>query len=356
MALTYVGSLPISLVNVGLAATPPGFTQGTLKLAADIAKLDDAVIAQAAISATFPPNVVANAAAIVNALDPTKLAAVFALWLTLNADANTDLAAELVGIEAQLAIVAGITGPLQLGVDAGSLSGWTYAGTARGFGTTLEAATVNGFGGVDRAANVNAIIIGAPDFSAWGTFGDAFNVGTSDDADLGAATTQTDLRALGVLNGGQWNTGVDDTLRALLTFQAALEGRKTVLEAQIQLTLGIGLPDPGDIIDFGLTIDITAALENLVNIQTDLDLAIANINIQIDALNLLIGEINAQLGVAGISVWSYSGPAGQLGSSFAPEVEGGMPGIDKASAPAYGVVIASGSPSAWADFGSICVT
>ncbi len=355
MAITLLGTLPISATNLGLAATPPGFTAQVAKLTADLAKLADALAAQVTVQTALPPDPT-FLLALQNQLDPTTLALVFAQWPTLNADANTDLVAELAFIDAQLLILEGITVPLQVGVDAGSLAGWTYSGQARGFGTELEAATVNGFGGVDRNANVDAIIVAAADFSAWGSFSGGFNTGTSDDENLGSVTTQTKLQSLGVLSGGQWNTGVVDALRPLFEIQAVLEGLSATLTAQIELTLGIGLPDPGDIVDFGLTIDLGAALDNLVNVQTDLGATFDAISLKITALEVLLGELNAVLAVGGLSVWSYSGRAGGLGADFAPQVQDGLPGVGSALAPAYGVVVASQSPTAWADFGQIFIT
>ena len=355
MAIELIGTLPVGSVNLGLAATPAGIQAEITKLTADVSKFTGAIDLKATVTSSFPPDPTALLA-LQGALDLTQLTLVFAQWPTLCADFNSDLTTELGLVSAQLAIVEEITGTLQAGLDAGSLTGWTYAGRARGFGSTLKTATARGFGGVDKSTTVGALIIGCASFSSWGSFSAGFETGTSDDEDLGETTTQERLQCQGTLTGGQWNTGALDIFARLDALRLRLAGTKLALELQLQLSLGVGLPDPGDLIDFGLTLDLDAALENLVNIQTDLTAEIGGINAQIALLLALKGDIEAQLTAGGLSLWSYSGPAGQLGAEFATEIADGLPDAGGANSPAYGLCIACASPSAWAGFGEITAT
>ena len=357
MAIELIGSLPVGSVNLGLAATPAGIQAEITKLTADVSKFTGAIDLKATVTSSFPPDPT-FLVAMQSALDVSMLTEMFnpANWATLCADFNSDLTTEVGLVSAQLAIVEEITGTLQAGLDTGSLTGWTYAGRARGFGSTLKTATAGGFGGVDKSTTVGALIIGCASFSSWGSFSAGFETGTSDDEDLGETTTQERLQCQGTLTGGQWNTGALDIFARLDALRLRLAGTKLALELQLQLSLGVGLPDPGDLIDFGLTLDLDAALDNLVNIQTDLTAEIGGINAQIALLLALKGDIEAQLTAGGLSLWSYSGPAGQLGAEFATEIADGLPDAGGANSPAYGLCIACASPSAWAGFGEITAT
>jgi hypothetical protein len=358
VTITELGTLPVSSINIGLAASIPGLTAEVEKLQADLAAVGAALQAQIAFSGSFPPNLVGYAASFTASLDPLVMAASFnpATWLALNADGSAQLVADLAAINAQIELMLGIVGPLQVGLDAGSLTGWTYAGSARGYGRTLADATAAGFGGVGPADQVDAIIIGAADFAAWGSFSDGFETGGTAGTDLGETTTASNLTAQGTLSGAQWNTGVRDVFDQLAAFLLELQGLAAAIEAQIQLSIGIGLPNPVDIVDIGLSIDLAAALQNIGTVTADLGVQITGLTAQIQVILDLITELEAQLSAAGLTVWSYSGPAGALGSSFLPEVQDGLPGVGLANGSTYGVVVASGSPTAWADFGQIFIT
>lgn len=355
MAITYAGSLPCSSVNLGLAASGSAFAHASAQLTSDLSKLGASFEAQATFTANFPPNIAAYLAGFAETLTPAALLAAFnpLNWITLNADANLELAAELGLVELKIAAVGTATATLQAGVNAGGLTGWSYAGQARGFGTTLAEATQYGFGAAGPTDEVNALIIACAEFGAWVSFSASFNTGPSALEDLGSATTEQKLSCLGTLTGGQWNTGALDLLARLDLFLLELNGLKVALEAEIALTLGVDLPEPAVILE--LEVDLDLALEVMVDVQLDITAQIGVVDLQLDVVLDLIAEIDAQLAVDGLHVWTYSGPAGELGSTFAGEVATGLPGGGGALAPIYGVAIACASPSAWAAFGNICL-
>jgi hypothetical protein len=353
--LSLVGTLPVSALNLGLAAAPAGIGVEVSKLQADITRLTGALDTQLAVTAEFPPNLAGYTAAFALALDPTAVAAAFDLtnWVTLNADAKVGLAIDLALLESLLAILDGIIDSFTLGLSAGGLAAWSYAGRAVGFGTTLDGATRLGIAGIPADQDVSAIIIGTASHASWSTFGEGFHVGTSAGTDLGDETSQELLAFLGTLTGRDLSTGVRDLFSLLDLLRAELEGRKDAIEAQIELSLGVNLPDPTAIVEAGLDIDLGAALGNLVDVQADLGADIDLLTLNVEAALALSASISAQLSVGGLTLWSYSGPMSELGAAFAPEIEDGVPGATGANGATYGLVIASASPTAWADFTQI---
>jgi hypothetical protein len=72
------------------------------------------------------------------------------------------------------------------------------------------------------------------------------------------------------------------------------------------------------------------------------------------SLNVLLGLSNA-LGVAGVHLYQYSGPADQLGSEFHAALSGGFP--DGApSDHADALLVATSSPAAWAAIATMMKT
>lgn len=353
MPIALVGTLPVAALNVGLAAAPAGIQAEIAKLTAQISGLAGAIAAQLQVTANFPPNLTGYATAFAT-LDASALLAAFnpANWVTLNAGANVELVAELGLIEAQLAVVGALVAPFEAGLAAPGIAGYSYAGRAAGFGHALAAATAGGIGSIPPTQNVNALIIGCADFDAWGAFSAGFNTGPSAQIDLGSIATPDSLRFLGSLGGGQWNTGLRDVFGVLASFLLELEGAKAALEAQIELSVGVNLPDPGVVIN--ADIDVGAALENLVGVQADITADITLLQARIDFLLDLVASITLSGG--GLTLWSYSGPAGALGSSFAPLVANGLPGVGGPNTPAYGVALACADAAAWANFGLIFKT
>jgi hypothetical protein len=356
--ISLAGTFPVSATNLGLAAAVPALNAKIVKLEADASKLTASLDTQIAVSADFPPNPLAHAPAFATALDVAAVAAALnpTTWVSANADNNLDLTADLATVEAQIAIVDPIVTDLDLGLGATGLVGWTYAGRAAAYGPALTSATASGYGGIAPTATVNALIIATSAFASWETFSEGFETGPTADTDLGERPAASRLTYLGSLSGSDWNTGARAQLKGIQLILSALEGQGIGLEGQIAASLGLNLPDPGVVVDAGLAVDFDAAFGNLATVQTDLTAGIAGITANIDATLALIASIEAQLSVGGLTFWSYSGPAGSLGATFAPEVAGGLPGVDDPSGPCYGLVIACASADDWSAFGQIFKT
>lgn len=354
MALQELGTFPASALNIGLAAAPIGLTAEISQLSFDISKLTLAVADQLQIQASFPPSV-SYAAAFGASFDVTVLANIFnpANWVSIGADANASLLLDLGLIEAQLDILAELMASFELGLSAPGIAGWSYAGNAAGFGAQLKAATESGFGGIDPCRNIDAVIIGTASLASWQSFSNGFDTGGSANTDLGETTSQQRMAFHGVRGGGDWSRGLSALFGRLGNLKLQLEGLKAGIEMQLDLTLGLNLPEPKAIIEAALDIDLGLALENFVNIQLDLDAQISGLQARIDAILELIADINLSLSAGGLTLWSYSGPAKELGSSFIPHVQNGLPNAGGPNSSTYGLVLASASPSAWAAFGNI---
>jgi hypothetical protein len=354
MPIVHAGTLPVAALNIGLAAAPTGLSSAIAKLSANISQLTAALTTQLSVTAIFPPNLPGFAAQFGLALNPAGLLAAFnpANWVTLNAGANVELAAQLGFIEAQLAIVAALAADFQAGVSAPVIAGWSYAGRAARFGPELETATRSGFGRTAPNTQIRALIIATENFASWGSFSQGFRTGFSGTP---AETTDARLVFLGELGGGEWNSGVQSLLSQFNLLLAELQGTKVTLHAQIALSLGIDLPDPTVIVDAGLSIDLDAALGNLVNVQADLTAEISGLQARIDALLELVANISIQLSAGGLSFWTYSGTAGDLGTALRAELQHGLPGGSGPGAVAYGLALA-GAPASMSLFGSIFKT
>lgn len=358
MTLNRVGTLPVSAINLGVAAAPPALQAEVAKLQADVSGLTAAITTQLEVQATFPPNIAGYLTAFSLVLDPSVLTSAFspANWLALNADANVELVAELAFIEAQIAIVAPVVEDLEAGLTAPGLAGWTYAGDARGFGAELEGATVHGTGAVNGREQVSAIVLGSASFSDWATFGTGFRTGPSSDEDLPDPTRERRLRYQGALSGGEWSGTARDLLPRLRLILEGLQGSKAAIEEQIAITVGLNLPDPSIIVDAGLEVDLVAALGDMVDVQADLGADIGTVTGQIDAILDIAADVQATLSGGGLTLWTFSGELRQLGAELAEETRPGLPGVGERSAPAYGLVIAAKAPEAWADFGLVMRT
>ncbi len=355
MGIELVGTLPVSALNIGLGASTVAFTADVTKLTGDISGLTGAIETQIQFSADFPPNLPGFAAAFVVALNPANLLAAFApaAWVSLTADAKVDLLARLGLVDAQVELVAPVVADLNLGADASDLQGWSYSGQAEGFGRTLEAETAQGFANTGPNDNIDALIIATNLFASWESFSLGFNTGESSNKDLGNTTDQQQLQSLGTLSGDDWNIGVKLILEPVRLILTALEQAKAALEAQLQVSIAVNLPDPGTIVDIGLSIDLEAALGG-IEVQVDLDADISGIQVDIDATLAFIADINLLLEAGDLAFWRYTGPASGLGAALIPELEDGLPGTpDGPRAPIYGVAVASSNSAAWAAFGSI---
>jgi hypothetical protein len=359
MPITNVGTLPVSAINVGLVACVSGLGVESAKLGVDISGLNAALAGKFEVSANFPPPAPSYAAGIVTQLDPLEVAAQFlpGNWPTMGASASIDTLAKLGIVEGQLAIVENVTASITAGLTAGGISGWSYAGGASGFGESLTDATASGFGKVAADTEIQAVIIGTESFSSWGSFAQGFDVGTSAAAPAVAAAPR--LAFLGEQSAGDWNSGVADVAARLDLFVAELRGLKAALEAQLQLALGLNLPDAQVVVDAGLAImadvGIDGLMLNMVNVQADIDGELEGISVQLDVVLALSADLSAQLSAGGLTFWTYTGPASGLGAALRSETQDGIPGGSGPSAPAYGVVLAGAAPS-MALFGNIFKT
>jgi hypothetical protein len=359
VTLALVGTLPVSALNLGLQASTTGLQAKITKLTADISGLTAAVDTQVEVQASFPPSAAGFAAGFASALDVAAMTVAFdpSTWATANVDGNAALLVELGLVDAQIAILDPIVADITAGISAPGIYGWTYAGFAGGFGPALSIASAFGYGGIGATEAVSALVIATELFASWEAFSEGFETGDSAQVNLGETPSQARLRALGGLSGGEWNTGTRAVLNGLRLTLEALRGAKAGIESQIDVSVGLNLPSPAAQVDFGLGLDLDAALDNLLTVSADLTGAIAGIQAEIDATATLSASIATQLSAGGLSFWSYSGAAAGIGGELETALAGGLPGTSSGPRGAcYGVVLVSKSPSVWADFGRVFKT
>lgn len=349
MTITLAGTLPVSAINVGLAASIGGLTAEVSKLQAELGELTAALSAKVQVTADFPPNPLSIAPALGAQLSAAEIAAQFnpANFVVTGADAKADLLVRLGAIEAELGVVAPLVAELEAGLDAGAVAGWSYAGRADAFGIELERDTARGFGHFAPTDEIAGLIVATEDLASWRAFGSGVNVGSS--AAAGATSAEHHLKFLGELAGGQWNTGVAGLFARLDLLLAELRGAKSSLEASIQVSLGLNLPDATAQFDAGLAIvadlGLDGLLDNLVNAQADVTGALGGLQARIDATLALIAELNAQLSAGGLALWTYSGRAAELGSSLRDAIAAGVPGGHGPRSAAYGLALAGTAAS-----------
>lgn len=353
MPIALAGVLPVSAINLGLNAALPSLTAKVTKLTADLSKLAPALAGQLKVSATFPPPLPLFAAAITAGLNPAKLSASMGALSFTGPHLNADLVARLGLIQGQLAIVESVVLPLELGLGAGSIAGWSYSGRAAGFGEQLAPATAQGFARTPPNAPVSGVIIATESLASWNAFSQRVHTGAT-----GAPASSTDARLtfLGELGGAGWSSGLLPLKADLDLFLAELQGEQAGLEATIQMSLGLTLPAPDVIVDAGLSIvadlGVAGLLDNMVNVRADITGAIGTIQAQIDGVLALTGAIGGQLSAGGLALWTYSGTASGFGAAFKEAVKNGIPAGSGPAAPAYGIALAS-TPANMATFGSI---
>lgn len=358
MALVRVGSLPVSAINVGLAASISGLTAKVSKLQADLTKLTPALAGQVEIAADFPPSPTMYAGPLAASLNPLELAAVFnpANMATASADLSVDLAADLAFVTAQLVVVESLQAAFTAGLEAGGVAGWSYSGPGAGFGSELEGATETGFGHTAADAQIQAVVIATESLASWQAFSQGVNTnGTASTP----ATMAARLAFLGELSGRRWNSGVAALAADLDLLVADFRGQKSGIEASAQVAIGLNLPDASAVVDAGLSIvadvGIDGLLENMLNVSADITGAIGGVTAQVAAVLELSASITAQLSAGGLTFWTYAGPASGLGAALRAELAGGIPGGSGPRAPAYGLALA-GTPANMTTFGSIFKT
>lgn len=359
MGLIRVGSLPVSAINVGLAASLGGITAKVGKLQADLSKLTPALAGQIEIGLSFPPTPANYAASIGLALNPLELAAVVSPlnMVAASADLSIDLALDLAFVTAQLKITQALQTTLNLGLEAGGLAGWGYSGPAPGFGSELKRQTLTGFGSTAAAAQIQAVVIATESLAAWRAFSTSVETGGTASAPASAQAAR--LAFLGELSGRRWNGGVAELAGAIDLLVADFRGQKSGIEASVKMSAGLTLPNVSAIVDAGLAVvadvGIGGLMDNMLNVSADITGAIGGVTGKIDELLALSADISGQLSAGGLMFWSYSGTAAGLGVALAAELQGGIPGGSGHRAPAYGLAIA-GTPASMGVFGSIFKT
>lgn len=359
MALVRVGSLPVSAINVGLAASLGGIAAKAAKLQADATKLIPALAGQIKLGLDFPPSPTAYAGSIGAMLNPLELAAVVnpLNMAGASADLLVDLAVDLAFVSAQLEVVEGLQTTLNLGLDAGGIAGWSYSGPAAGFGSELERQTKTGFGSTAADAQIQAVIIATESLAAWQAFSKSVDTGGTANAPADAQAAR--LAFLGELSGRHWNGGVAALAGSLDLLVADFRGQKSGIEASAKMAAGLTLPNVSAIVNAGLSVvadvGIGGLMDNMLNVSADLTGAIGGVTGQIDALLALSADIAGQLAAGGLMFWTYSGPAAGLGAALRAELGSGIPGGSGPRAPAYGLALA-GTPASMATFGSIFKT
>lgn len=344
MTLEYVGSLPTSGLQVGLAASLPAIAAKISGLQELIPGLQAALAGKLTMSVNFPPNVAGIAAAAAAYMDPSALAAFLnpASWVSASAGASADILLELGLIIPRIELIARITDELTVGLSAGGIAEWAYAGTAQGFGDALSWELRSSTGGIPRDAMVSGLVIACEDATAWDSFGEGFNTG---DPYPGSATF------VGSLTGGEIVTGLKLPMLEIEAYLAELNGLRAALELNLDLSLGLNIPQVGELLS--VDIDLEAAIGSLVEIDADITGEIAILMGKIDVLLELQMQLQASLSGGGLSVWRYSGPISSMGDDLALALEGGLPGGGGPSARISGVALACASPAAWGAFGKL---
>jgi hypothetical protein len=349
MSLSLVGILPVSALNIGITAALPGIQSAIAKLT----KLQVSLQAQAEIAVNLP-NLPLLAAAI--SVQLTGLPTTFdpLSMFTASFDAKADIGLKLGLIEAELALVGELAASLNAGLNTGGLTLWTYAGKAASFGELLAGHTATGFDAVGPNDQIFGLIIATESFSSWGSFSASFNTGSTSTKEL-ETTDSAELTYVGTLTGGQLDTGVLEAVLPINLYLLDLEALKLNLEASLQVCLGLNLP-PLPMLTAGLNVDLQLLLDNLINVNVDLAAEISGLQLQIELLLELVVKLTASLSAGGLALWVYSGPARGLGSEFRTAIVNGIPGGSGPDVPAYGIVVSTKLPAAWAAFGAIFAT
>lgn len=353
MPLALFGTLPVSALNVGLAASAPAITVKIGQLTAEIAALTPLLLLQANAK---PPTAALLAPTLKVAFKPTTIAAGLGGASFTGPSVALGIGGKIGAIEVSIGTVGKIVDQLSVGLDAGGIASWNYAGRAAGFGESLESATAMGFGRFGPKDDVAGVVIATENFGSWGSLSEGFNTGASSSVPVESGVDR--LVYMGSLDGKSLNTGVAGALADINVFLGQLEGEKSGLEGSLQAALGIELPDPQVLIDAGLQVaadlGVEGILENL-SIQADITGSIAALQAKIDALVDAQLELSAQLSAGGLSVWSYSGTAAGFGAALKGATQDGLPGANGPSAKTYGLALAGSAPT-MSVFGGIFFT
>jgi hypothetical protein len=353
-----VGTLPVSAINLGLVAGLPGLATKSARLSADITQLGVALAGQVEMTVDFPPTPANYAVSIGASLNPIELAAAMTAFNPVgSADVVVETAAKLALVTAQLAPAESLAATLTAGLQTGGCAGFSYSGPSGAFGSELKRATAAGFGRVPPDAEVQAIIIATESFTSWQAFSQSMNTGAS--ARSEASRDAPRLAFLGELPGASWNPGTASIAADINLLLADLRGEQSGLQAQLELCAGANLPDPQVVVDAGASViadvGIDGLLDNMVNVRADFTGAIDDVAAKLSVNAQLIADISAQLSAGGLTFWTYTGSAAELGEALATALAAGIPGGNGPSAPAYGLVIV-GTPANMQSLGTIIKT
>jgi hypothetical protein len=347
MSISFVGSLPVSAVNVGLNASLGALDVEIAQLTVDLSGLAPALAGQLQMALNIPnlPVLAANVGASLNPISAALEMSPGGVTLQ-GVELALDGALELGLIEAKLAAVLAISVPIEGALAVGGIAGWSYAGSAAGFGERLRAATAGGFGRTAAMDTIGATIIATESPAAWVGLGSGFRTGPSSDG----------LHYLGQLGASEWSFGLGSLMARIRLFIAELEGIKASLLAQLRVMAGLDLPDIDATLSVGANVfadlGIDGLVDNLINVDVGIEASIGNIQAKIDALVSLKLELAASLSAGGLAVWTYSGQASLLGEALASEISGGVPGGNGPAATINGLVVAA-SPASMGTFGAV---
>lgn len=340
MTMDLQGVLPVSGINFALTLAPPVLQAEITQLGIDLSNLGIAVAGKLQMGLNVPNLVGLTSTlallppALASMLDPTK-------FLTLGASLNADLLLQygLIDVAATLALSA--CAKLDAGFSVGGIAAWSYSGSAAGLASLARSSF---FGPWQKG-----LMVATESLSSWGQFSASVNTGPSRTATAGGPPTLTDL---GELSGGEVMANLLDVKAQLDLIKIKLQGMKVALELQLQLTVGVNLPDPSELIGIAqdLITQASQLLDNLINVSADLTAEIGLIQVRLDYILSLVASVAAQLSAGGLAFWTYSGN-GTLGQDVAGAIANGVPGGSGPSNDIRAIVLAHETPSIWAPFG-----
>lgn len=349
MGLSAGVTVPVSALNIGVSATLPGIQAQLTELYLDLSKLGIIVKDLLPILALNLPSIGLLLPALELHLTQLPSIVLPEKWVTANVSVAADLSVQFGIVDAALKLVGKIAATLELGLNTGGLQTWTYIGRAGKFASALAAAV-----GRDARA-VQGFVVACESFDSWGSFSVTCNTGSTSTQGT-KVPSESKLTYLGGLTGAQLNTGAFHVKQVIDLYLLHLTGLRATLKAQLNLALGINLPDIT-----GIEAGFKAALphvdimvDNLINLKFNPQIHIDGINFRINALLKLIGSLSASLSAGGLTFWSYNGQASGLGTELAAQTSGrGLPGGSGPDATIYAMATICASPSAFADFSLI---
>jgi hypothetical protein len=349
MGLSLLGILPVSALNIGLAASLPALTARIDKLTLDVTNLGLVLAHQIQLGLT-PPDLTGLVAGIGAQIAALPTLVLPSTWVTAGVSANLDIGIQLGLIELKLAAALALSAQFEAGLTAPGISLWSYSGAAPGFGAALSVQTATGWGSIPPTQEVQGVVISTESAISWLAFGKSFRTGAS-----GRSVAGPDAHLVyeGTFGGGQLSTGVLSLSGQLELAVLDLKGLRASLSAQLQVSLGLNLPSLSGLVASLEAIIPSVALENMLTVKTDIGLAITGLLAEIQVTLALIFDLTLQLSAGGLTVWLYSGPAGGLGAGLRAATAGGLPGGSGPLAPTYGIALAVADPAVGAAFGQI---